>query len=109
MFSLVSTFILSAKAESMDGGSYGVRPDAAAQSQAIFAGQTEYLLGGSLIVHDGSISRVLFDGGYASATRLSNTTYGFDYFYYNHDHLGNNREGASVKTLSSRLRPGAYR
>ena len=35
---------------------------------------------------------MLFDGGYASATRLNYDTYSFNYFYYNRDHLGNNRE-----------------
>ena len=75
---------------------FGVQPDAAAQSQAIFAGQTDYLLGGSLIVYDGSIRRVLFEGGYATATHQSLTTYSFDYFYYNRDHLGNNREVVSA-------------
>ena len=76
---------------------FGVKPDAAAQSQAIFAGQTDYLLGGSLIVYDGSIRMVLFDGGYASATRVNFDTYNFSYIYYNRDHLGNNREAVNAR------------
>lgn len=96
MISFMTTVILAARAVNMAGGSYGVKPDAAAQGQAIFAGQTEYLLGGSLIVCDGTIKRVLFDGGYATATRLSYDTYSFNYLYYNRDHLGNNREVVSA-------------
>ena len=34
----------------------------------------------------------LFDGGYAKATAISSTTYDFTFYYYNKDHLGNNRE-----------------
>ena len=35
---------------------------------------------------------VLFDGGYAKGTPFSSTGYGFTLYYYNKDHLGNNRE-----------------
>jgi RHS repeat-associated protein len=35
---------------------------------------------------------VLFDGGYALGTPINNTSYGFSLYYYNKDHLGNNRE-----------------
>ena len=36
---------------------------------------------------------VLFDGGYANGTPVSNpTTFGFALHYYNKDHLGSNRE-----------------
>ncbi len=35
---------------------------------------------------------VLFDGGYAKAERINSTGYGFTLYYYNKDHLGNNRE-----------------
>ena len=71
---------------------FGVKPEGYPQSQVMCAYQYDYLLGGSLIIKNGTIERVLFDGGFAAATRLSNTTYGFDMYYYNKDHLGNNRE-----------------
>ena len=35
---------------------------------------------------------ILFDGGYAKAERINSTAYGYTLFYYNQDHLGNNRE-----------------
>lgn len=70
---------------------FGVMPDIS-QSHSMFAGQTDYLLGGSLIVQDGMTKRLLFDGGYFDASAVSPTTYGFTPYYYNKDHLGNNRE-----------------
>ena len=50
------------------------------------------VLGGNLIVKEDKTDRLLFDGGYFTATRLSPTTYGFTPYYYNKDHLGNIRE-----------------
>ena len=58
----------------------------------IKAGHTDYLLGGSLIVKEDKTDRLLFDGGYAKAERIGDTTYGYTLFYYNKDHLGNIRE-----------------
>ena len=43
-------------------------------------------------MQEGTIDKVLFDGGYFKATRLNTTTYGFTPYYYNRDHLGNVRE-----------------
>ncbi len=76
---------------------FGVKPEAVAQSQVIFAGQTDYLLGGNLILRDGAVRMVLFDGGYASATRVNYDTYNFSYLYYNRDHLGSNREVVNAR------------
>ena len=57
------------------------------------ADSTDYLLGGSLVMKNGKIDKVLFDGGYAQASAVSNTTKDkFAFYYYNQDHLGNNRE-----------------
>ena len=70
---------------------FGVKPDTS-QHQAIFAGHTDYLLGGTLTVKEGTTKMLLFDGGYAKADRIDNTTYGYTLFYYTQDHLGNNRE-----------------
>ena len=70
---------------------FGVKPDIS-QHQAIFAGHTDYLLGGSLIVKEGTTRMLLFDGGYAKADRIDYTTYDYTLFYYTQDHLGNNRE-----------------
>jgi RHS repeat-associated protein len=53
---------------------------------------TDYLLGGSLVMKNGKIDKILFDGGYAQATSASSTTDKFAFNYYNQDHLGNNRE-----------------
>ena len=38
----------------------GVKPSGSTQDEVLFAGQTDYLLGGSLVVRDGSINKVLF-------------------------------------------------
>ena len=72
---------------------FGVEPQG--NSQVMFAGQKDYLLGGSLVMQEEKIDKVLFDGGYFKATVLNYTnptTYGFTLYYYNKDHLGNNRE-----------------
>ena len=39
---------------------FGVKPGGSTQDEVLFAGQTDYLLGGSLVVRDGSINKVLF-------------------------------------------------
>ena len=71
---------------------FGTEPDALTQGQTMYAGSRQYLLGGSLVMEDGMIDRFLFNGGYASASMTSPTTYTFSFYYYNQDHLGNNRE-----------------
>ena len=71
---------------------FGTEPDALTQGQTMYAGSKQYLLGGSLVMEDGMVDRFLFDGGYASASMTSPTTYTFSFYYYNQDHLGNNRE-----------------
>ena len=38
--------------------SFGVRLGGSTQDEVLFAGQTDYLLGGSLVVRDGSIDKV---------------------------------------------------
>ena len=58
----------------------------------MYAGSTQYLLGGSLVMRDGMVDRYLLDGGYAKATAANPTTYSFEFYYYNRDHLGNIRE-----------------
>ncbi len=57
-----------------------------------YADSTDYLLGGSLTLKNGRIDKCLFDGGYARAIQTSATTDRFVFYYYNKDHLGNNRE-----------------
>ena len=71
---------------------FGTEPDALTLSQTMYAGSRQYLLGGSLVMEDGMVDRFLFAGGYASASMTSPTTYTFSFYYYNQDHLGNNRE-----------------
>ena len=46
---------------------------------------------------NGKIDKILFDGGYAQATSASSTTDKFAFYYYNQDHLGNNREVVNAK------------
>ncbi len=62
------------------------------QGQTMYAGSTDFLLGGSLVSKDGMTDRYLFEGGYAKASMVSPTNYRFNFLYYNQDHLGNNRE-----------------
>ncbi len=75
---------------------FGVQPEGSTQGQIMCTYQNDYLLGGSVVVKNGAIDRMLFDGGYFTATRLGPTTYGFTPYYYNKDHLGNNREVVSA-------------
>ena len=49
---------------------FGVKPNTS-QHTAIFAGHTDYLLGGTLVVQEGTTRMLLFDGGYAKAERTS--------------------------------------
>ena len=70
---------------------FGVEPEGYPQSQIMCAYQYDYLLGGSLVMYNGMIDKVLFDGGYAKGSPMS-SGYGFTLYYYNKDHLGNNRE-----------------
>ena len=71
---------------------FGAEPNALTQGQTMYAGSRQYLLGGSLVMEDGMIDKFLFNGGYAQATAVNPTTYNFSFYYYNQDHLGNNRE-----------------
>ena len=61
------------------------------------ADSTDYLLGGSLVMKNGKIDKVLFDGGYAQASVATKTTDKFAFNFYNQDHLGNNREVVDAK------------
>ena len=62
------------------------------------ADSTDYLLGGSLVMKNGKIDKILFDGGYAQATAVNKTTKDkFAFYYYDQDHLGNNREVVNAK------------
>ena len=58
---------------------------------------TDYLLGGSLVVKNGRIDKCYFEGGFARAFETSTTTDRFVFYYYNKDHLGNNREVVDIK------------
>jgi RHS repeat-associated protein len=40
----------------------------------------------------GKVDKYIFDGGYAQASVASTTTDNFAFYFYNQDHLGNNRE-----------------
>lgn len=84
---------------------FGVKPEGYPQSQVMCVYQYDYLMGGTIVLWDGMTDKVFFDGGYAKATRLSLTTYDFTAYYYNKDHLGNNREvvnaSGSVQQVTS--------
>lgn len=55
---------------------------------------TDYLLGGSLVMQNGTVDKLLFEGGYAQVRSAANR---FEFYYYNQDHLGNNREVVDAK------------
>ncbi len=71
---------------------FGVKPEGSTQEQVMAVSQNDYVLGGKLRLQNGMINHVFFEGGYAKATPVSSITYDFAFFYYNQDHLGNNRE-----------------
>ena len=63
-----------------------------APSEILYADSTEYLMGGILTLRNGRIDKYLFSEGYCQAERQNNALDGFTFYYYNRDHLGNNRE-----------------
>ena len=69
----------------------GVQPAELTQAQILSTTTTDYMLGGSLVLKNSKIDKLLFEGGYAQAT-ASGSTDTFAFNYYNKDHLGNNRE-----------------
>ena len=77
---------------------FGVQPPKLEQWQTQYADSTDYLLGGSLVMKNGRIDKRYFDGGYARAMSTGSTTDRFVFYYYNKDHLGNNREVVDIKT-----------
>ena len=58
---------------------------------------TDYLLGGALTLKNGRIDKYYFEGGFTRAFETSATTDRFVFYYYNQDHLGNNREVVDIK------------
>jgi len=73
---------------------FGVEPDALTQSQTMYAGSTDYLLGGSLTLRNGRIDKLLFEEGYCQAEMYAgnNSQDNFYLYYYDRDHLGNIRQ-----------------
>ena len=67
---------------------FGMMPPELTPVQTLNADTTDYLLGGSLVMTNGTVDKVLFDGGFADVSSSGS----FVLFYYNKDHLGNNRE-----------------
>ena len=76
---------------------FGVEPAELTQGQILYKDSTDYLLGGSLVMKNGRIDKLFFDGGYARAIETGSTTDRFVFYYYNKDHLGNNREVVDAK------------
>ena len=66
-------------------------------SEILSTDSTDYLLGGSLIMVNGRVDKLLFEGGFARAFQTSPTTDRFVFYYLNQDHLGNNREAVTVR------------
>ena len=71
---------------------WGVKPANLTLAQILQADSTDYLMGGSLTMKNGRIDKYFFEGGYAQASVASATADNFTFYYYNQDHLGNNRE-----------------
>ena len=67
---------------------WGVKPKFST-AQILQQDSTDYLLGGSLVMQNGKVNKFLFEGGFALVRAASNK---FAFYYYNQDHLGNNRE-----------------
>jgi RHS repeat-associated protein len=76
---------------------FGKKPIELTQSQILYKDSTDYLLGGSLVMKNGRIDKCYFEGGFARAFETSETTDRFVFYYYNQDHLGNNREVVDIK------------
>ena len=82
---------------------WGEKPVMLTAAQILSADSTDYLLGGRLVMQNGRVDKVIFDGGYAQATKSTTTTTAdtFAFYYFNQDHLGNNCEVLNAKgTLS---------
>ncbi len=82
---------------------FGVLPPELTQSQIMYKDSTDYLLGGSLVMKNSRIDMCLFDGGYARAIETGSATDRFVFYYYNKDHLGNNRELVDIKARTHQV------
>jgi RHS repeat-associated protein len=71
---------------------FGVKPPELEWWETISSDSIDYLFGGNLTLKNGRIDKCLFDGGYAWAISTGTATDRFVFYYYNKDHLGNNRE-----------------
>ena len=58
--------------------------------EILYKDSTDYLVNGNLIMTNNKLDMYLFDGGYFKFTTTGNPN--ICAFYYNQDHLGNNRE-----------------
>lgn len=76
---------------------FGKIPAELTQGQILYKDSTDYLLGGALTLKNGRIDKYYFEGGFARAFETSATTDRFVFYYYNQDHLGNNREVVDIK------------
>ena len=82
---------------------FGVKPPELAQWQTLYADSTDYLLGGNIVMKNGRMDKCLFEGGYAQAISTGANTDRFVFYYYNKDHLGNNRELMDIKGRSHQV------
>ena len=99
----VTKYVYSASGEKLRVVHYTAKPNITRQfgikptteltlAQILQSDSTDYLIGGSLVLKNGKIDKLLFDGGYAKATATGTYTDSFAFYYHNQDHLGNNRE-----------------
>jgi hypothetical protein len=79
---------------------FGVKPSELAREQVLYKDSTDYLLGGSLVMRNGRVDKLYFEGGFARAFETGSTTDRFAFYYFNQDHLGNNREVVNAKAVS---------
>ena len=82
---------------------FGVKPPELTQWQTLYTDSTDYLLGGSITMKNGRVDKCLFEGGYARAMETGATTDRFVFYYFNKDHLGNNRELVDIKGRSHQV------
>ena len=75
---------------------YGTKPMELKPFQILYANSTDNLLGGALTLRNGRIDKYQFEEGYCKARKAGDKDY-FTFYYYNQDHLGNNREVVDAK------------
>ena len=71
---------------------WGVKPAELTAAQILQADSTDYLMDGKLMMKNGSLDKLYFDGGYVQARPPISSGGVFLFYFYNQDHLGNIHE-----------------